>query len=157
MTVRVEYGLDEAELQIGKFYYLTGIDDPTIGLGKFGQKGALYLLIGNLGPKLYQKLDDGQTINWALYTIGGGATVNPQKYTVVLQAADIINGYINLPQTALANSINAAFDRLSVTETIDYTVSIVGGVTRITFTGDFGAGGLAPLIAGNRLTFEYLI
>jgi hypothetical protein len=55
---------------------------------------------------------------------------------IVLDATDIANGYIDLQHEAMAGSINAYVDRLAIHETDDYTLSVVGGVTRITFAGN---------------------
>jgi len=49
-------------------YFLVGIDDPT-KKETFAPKGALYLRAGDLGGAMYQKQDDGASINWKL--VGG--------------------------------------------------------------------------------------
>lgn len=53
-----------------------------------------------------------------------------------LTSTDISNGYVDLSHEAIANSISAFVDRLAIHEGEDFIVSVEGGVTRITFSGD---------------------
>lgn len=53
-----------------------------------------------------------------------------------LTSTDITNGYIDLAQEVVAGSISAFVDRLAIHQDEDFTVSVVGGVTRITFAGE---------------------
>lgn len=57
-----------------------------------------------------------------------------QKFT--LTATDISNGYIDLNHSIIDESLNAYVDRLAIHKTDDYTLSVVGGVTRLTFAGN---------------------
>jgi hypothetical protein len=52
-----------------------------------------------------------------------------------LETTDITNGYVDLAHEAVANSISAFVDRLAIHQEEDFTLSVVGGVTRITFAG----------------------
>ena len=81
----------------------------------------------------------------------------------VLQASDITNGYINLANLAYADSINAFVDRLAIHKEVgtpssvngDYTVSVVGGVTRITFINSLVTPGQEKLSAGDEIRVKY--
>jgi hypothetical protein len=77
------------------------------------------------------------------------------KHSVDLSATDISNGYVDLPHLALANSVVAFVDRLAIHQGSDYTVSTVGGVTRITFAGDLVSPGQSQLDANDNLYFTY--
>lgn len=78
------------------------------------------------------------------------------KHSVDLVAQDITNGYVDLPHLALASSIVAFVDRVAIHEGSDYTVSTVGGVSRITFAGDLVSPGQSSLDALDNLYFTYM-
>jgi hypothetical protein len=84
-------------------------------------------------------------------------------YKRVLDATDISNGYIDLPHLAVAtNGMCAYADRLAIHQgaSEDYTLSVVGGVTRMTFGGQLvlpeGSGG-QPLQEGDSIYVRYQI
>lgn len=64
------------------------------------------------------------------------------RYT--LTSTDISNGYVDLDNVAMEQSINVFIDRLACHAMDDYTVSVEGNVTRITFTESFMTSGEAP-------------
>jgi hypothetical protein len=59
---------------------------------------------------------------------------------------------------AIANSIHAFVDRLAIHEGEDFTISVEGGVTRITFAGDLISPGQSQLDANDNIyvRYEYL-
>lgn len=72
-----------------------------------------------------------------------------------LTATDISNGYVTLAQNAIAESIHAFVDRLAIHQGEDFTVSVVGGVTRITFAGDLVSPGQSQLDASDNIYVRY--
>jgi peptidoglycan hydrolase CwlO-like protein len=86
---------------------------------------------------------------------GGGASYEKESFS--LSSADIANGYINLARLAKVKSIHASVGRLAIHEgaTHDYTVSIVGGVSRITFLNSLVYPGVEALVAGDVIFVEY--
>lgn len=84
-----------------------------------------------------------------------GASVEFVKEKFTLSAGDITNGYIDLANLAIAASINAFVDRLAIHATDDYTLSTVGGVTRITFAGSLITVGQEKLSAGDVVRVVY--
>ena len=80
-------------------------------------------------------------------------TWSRQKFD--LTATDISNGYIDLAEEAIADSIHAFVDRLAIHEAEDFTVSVVGGVTRITFAGDLISPGQSQLDANDNIYVRY--
>jgi len=72
----------------------------------------------------------------------------------VLDATDISNGYVDLSFLAVEHSIMASVDRLMIHHTDDYTVSVVGGVTRITFAGSLITVGQEKLSAGDVIRVQ---
>lgn len=65
--------------------------------------------------------------------------------------------YVELAQTPVANSLVVFVNRLAVHEGVDYTVSVVDGVTRLTWAGDFAVGGVEEIELGDfiRVTYMY--
>lgn len=84
-----------------------------------------------------------------------GASVQFVQEKFVLGAGDITNGYVTLANLAIAASINAFVDRLAIHATDDYTLSTVGGVTRITFVGSLVTPGQEKLAAGDVVRVKY--
>jgi hypothetical protein len=72
-----------------------------------------------------------------------------------LTSTDISNGYIDLPHLIVPNSVVASVDRLAIHESEDFTVSTVGGVSRITFTGALVSPGNQSLDANDNVFVKY--
>ena len=74
----------------------------------------------------------------------------------VLDATDISNGYITLSYKAIQHSLRVSVDRLAVHQGAgnDYTVSLVGGVTRITFVNSLVTPGQEKLSVGDEVYVE---
>jgi hypothetical protein len=90
------------------------------------------------------RLDVLEAIEWA----------TPFKKT--LNGTDISNGYIDLPHEAVeTNGMSAYVDRLAIHQGEDYTLSVVGGVTRITFAGDLVSPGNQQLQNGDSIYIRY--
>lgn len=81
---------------------------------------------------------------WAFYK---------EKFT--LTSTNISNGYIDLAHEVEAASIHAFVDRLAIFEDDDYTISVVGGKTRMTFSGSLASGGDEELEAGDVIQVKY--
>lgn len=75
----------------------------------------------------------------------------PHKESKILTVTDISNGYINITRLAIAESTSVHFGGAELMETDDYTVSTVGGVTRITFSLAI----LALMSAGDKVYTKY--
>lgn len=84
-----------------------------------------------------------------------GASVEFVQEKFTLSAGDITNGYVTLANLAIAASINAFVDRLAIHATDDYTLSTVGGVTRVTFAGSLITVGQEKLSAGDVVRVKY--
>jgi hypothetical protein len=74
---------------------------------------------------------------------------------LVLTATDITNQYINLQHRVKHDSLQAYIYRLAIHQGDDYTLSVVGGKTRMTFSGDIATGGASALVAGDVLYVKY--
>lgn len=80
-----------------------------------------------------------------------------KKEVFTLTATDISNGYVDLGFEARPNSVVAFVGRLAMHEgaSADYSVSVVGGVSRITFLNDMVSPSEEALASGDVLNFTY--
>jgi hypothetical protein len=92
---------------------------------------------------------------WVVYngTLASIPAWNIESHT--LTSTDITNQYITLVFAANPNSLMMSVEGLGQQTIVDYNLSIVGGVTRISFAGNLATSGLTPLIAGNILYVQY--
>jgi hypothetical protein len=102
--------------------------------------------------------DGSGNLSWVNPT-SGSATFN--KETFVLTASDISNGYVDLAEVALENSIvflvrgaGVMLEGASYDYSVDYTGGN-GGKTRITWLNDLATNGAAELVAGDVLQIQY--
>ena len=59
------------------------------------------------------------------------------KVRYTLTSTDVSNGYVDLDHSAIDSSVHVFIDRLACHSEDDYTLSVVDGVTRVTFTSSF--------------------
>ncbi len=80
------------------------------------------------------------------------------KQNVALVPLDITHQYVDLAHLVTPNSLDVLFydERQMLAEAIDYTLSTVAGVTRVTFTGDYATGQPSALVNGNTLVCKYM-
>lgn len=97
------------------------------------------------------------------------SNVNPISYAYTLTSTDITNQYVDLdaangfPSNHPATGSSALINSVSIVPNggilqlkgVDFTVSLAGGSTRVTFAGDLATGGNAALVAGDILTVGY--
>jgi hypothetical protein len=81
------------------------------------------------------------------------ATRVAYKARFIAATADL--AYIDLPHNADANSLLVTVDRLVAFEGDDYTVSVVGGVTRITWINSLVSPGDEALAVGDYIGYQY--
>jgi hypothetical protein len=95
----------------------------------------------------------------AALIVESGVIVTPPAYVApiawkhihALNSGDITAGYIDLPHTAIANTITASMNRLAIHENQDYTTSVVSSLTRITLANTIASGGDEAAVAGDSL------
>lgn len=73
-----------------------------------------------------------------------------------LNATDITNQYIDLPHLVYTDTLHLSSSRVVFYEGDDYTLSTVGGVTRVTFVGPLAVGGAEALVSGDKLHYKAL-
>jgi len=82
--------------------------------------------------------------------ISAGTTCHKEEIT--LDATDISNQYVDLQEQMIPESLVIGVGaRVNLYETLDYTVSVVGGVTRLTFAGPSATGGAEALVLDDKL------
>ena len=65
--------------------------------------------------------------------------------------------YYDLANLAVPSSITAFVNRGAINESVDYTLSVSPMVTRMIWIGDIAVGGPEALIAGDRISVQYVI
>lgn len=105
-------------------------------------------LFGKTDKRLYLKTEDGDVF---VVTVGSGA---PKKESFTLSPTDISNGYVTLAYLAQADTMFLVLNGVIQSEGVDYTLSTVLGVTRLTFAGGLASGGGA-LASGDTLNVQY--
>lgn len=134
------------------------VDENKIVSTTISTTGALD---GGGGTKLSARVDA------ATVKINGSNNLESLKQTeqhITLSGTDITNQYVDLSFAAYGTS--ASVNSVEVfpdggpkgIKATDYTVSLTGGsggVTRVTFAGDFATGGASELIAGDILSITY--
>jgi multidrug efflux pump subunit AcrA (membrane-fusion protein) len=79
-----------------------------------------------------------------------------KKEEVILTEQNITDGYVSLSGAEIiARSMAASIDRLNVFESEDFSLSVVDGVTRMTFLNSFASGGDEAVEAGEKLRLTY--
>ena len=77
------------------------------------------------------------------------------KQIVTLSATNISNGYVDLASEHIPEStVIGVGQRVNLYETLDYTVSVVSSVTRVTFAGPSAVGGAEELEDGDILYIQ---
>jgi hypothetical protein len=82
-------------------------------------------------------------------------TPKNKKENPTLSGTDITNQYKDLAILTLSSSLILSVSGAMQTEGTDYSLSTVGGVTRVTFLGDLATGGNAALVSGDIMNFSY--
>ena len=82
--------------------------------------------------------------------------VQHRKSKFVLSSGDIANQYVELSMQAAEKSTEVFVGPLYVHENDDYSVSVVAGKTRITFSGEIASGGLSEVMAGDVIYVKYM-
>src|ERR1700747_1448273 len=86
---------------------------------------------------------------------GGGDPTTPTWEHLTLSPTDISNQYIDLAQTIENESMSVTFEGVTQYETTDYTLSSVGGKTRVSFVNGLATGGAKELVVSDILHFQY--
>ncbi len=109
--------------------------------------------------------DYGDTL-WALDTQGAitldttslsfvKLTPKFKQESFTLDGTDITNQYQDASFSASSGSMKVYYSGLYQRPGVDYTLSVVSGVTRVTFAGDLATGGASELVASDVLFFDY--
>ena len=98
-----------------------------------------------------------KTLKQAIVDEDIGAPPVCNKEAITLSGTNISNGYVDLSFEALAESLLTIYSRQVLIEGVDYSLSIVSLVTRVTWLGDYALGGNAELQENDNLYFQYIV
>lgn len=88
--------------------------------------------------------------------VPNGPEINVPKYeTFTLNATDVSNQYLTLANEALNDSVQVFHNGLKGRHLIDYTLSLVSDVTRVTLASHYATGGADELASGDVLEIYY--
>jgi hypothetical protein len=77
------------------------------------------------------------------------------KQSFVVGSNDVGTSHVDLSHEADSMSLVVFVGRLALHKDEDYTVSVVDGVTRISWTGSFGSGGDEEVANGDKIFVTY--
>ena len=106
----------------------------------------------------------GNTLNVLVDTVNNTTKINGSnqveglknnKESLTLSGADITNQYKDLSKLIATNSLVLEVMGVIQIQGTDYTLSTVGGVTRVSFAGDLASGGAISLQSGDVLYCQY--
>lgn len=98
-----------------------------------------------------------KTLKQAIIDEDIGAPPVCNKEALTLDATDITNGYKDLAFEALAESLLVVCNRMVLIEGVDYSLSIVSLVTRVTWLGDFASSGDSQFVENDIIYFQYMV
>lgn len=104
-----------------------------------------------LAPTLNEELANKAYVDAAV-----GTPLQGNKEAITLDGTDITNQYVDLEQEIEPETLIFSFSGVIQREGVDYTLSTVGLVTRVTFAGDLATGGAAELVATDVVSAQYL-
>jgi len=87
---------------------------------------------------------------------GVTAVVTGRKETITITSDDITNGYVDCSHLAIANTMILSTGGVMHQEGESYSLSTVGGVTRVTFSGDLVDPAASKLVAGDKVYLQYI-
>lgn len=127
--------------------------DPNFAATVAGQ-------IGSVDDKVDQEILDRASADSALdgrisaLENAPDAVIFEEDKEFIVDGVNVTNTHIDLPHLAKA-VLKVGVNRLNAYKTRDYTVSVVGGVTRITWTNQLGPSGLSEISGGDYVYVTY--
>ena len=114
--------------------------------------GNISTLISDLATETLNRSNADVALNNRITTL---ENVTPAKEKFLMSAAPTNLTYIDLAHEAIALTLQVSVDRLLLHEDDDYTISTVGGVTRLTWVGDVAIGGRQALENSDSIRVKY--
>lgn len=98
------------------------------------------------------------TLSGRISTLETALKPEGRKESKVMSSGDISNAYVDLASEAMSNTLMVSVSGTVQYEGEDYSLSVVGGKTRVTFIGDLTPDGDgAALVAGDKVYFQYMV
>lgn len=96
------------------------------------------------------------TTSLTFVKVPNGPEIAIDKFeSFTLSALNITNQYVDLANLAISDSVELFFQGVKQKHGVDYTLSNVSNVTRVTFAGDLATAGFISLIAGDYIEISY--
>ena len=115
----------------------------------------LTFVASNLAQETSARQAADVALDARLDSIEAAPHIEGRKEVKTLGAGDL--AYVDMAGLALDNTMMVIVGGLVHHEGDSYSLSAQGGVTRITWAGDLAAGGLNPLVAGDKVYCQYIV
>lgn len=120
---------------------------------RFGSNEVLCSAVPSENSSLTNKL----YVDTAIAGVSSAAATY-KKYAYTLQSGDVSNGYVDLQDAIVHDSLVSGMNRqFMVGNGVDFSLTDVDGVTRMTFVNDFASGGDIAIATGDILYVVYRI
>lgn len=84
-------------------------------------------------------------------------SIRGRRINKTLTSQNITDQYVDLSAFANPETMDIALVRDLLIYDVDYSLSVVNNVTRITFLGDYASGGATPFVAGDILRCKFFV
>lgn len=159
-TDQTENGIYDVEIDGGTYTLTRSADFDGSPASEVKQGSTFDVINGSVnGKKRFLQTTSNPTVgvsNLVFVEVPAGVVVPvASEEELTLNSTNITNQYVDLANEALAPSVKVYFSGILQRKGVDYTLSVVSNVTRITFAGDLATGGNIELINGDLLLVSY--
>lgn len=159
-TDATENGIYDVEIALGAYTLTRSADFDGSPSSEVKQGSTFDVINGAVnGKKRFLQTTSNPTVgssNLVFVEVPAGAVVPvATEEEITLNSTDITNQYVDLANEALAPSVKVYFSGILQRKGVDYTLSVVSTVTRITFAGDLATAGNIELVNGDLLLVSY--
>jgi hypothetical protein len=127
--------------------------DENVDLGNISE------LITDLSTEIIDRTSADSALDSRVTTLESQVltlqNVTPAKEKFLMNSVPANLTYIDLAHEAIELTLIVSIDRLLLHEDDDYTISVVGGVTRLTWVGDIAIGGSQALDSTDSVRVKY--
>jgi hypothetical protein len=159
-TDATENGIYDVDVTLGTYTLTRSADFDGSPSSEVKQGSTFDVINGSVnGKKRFLQTTSNPTVgvsNLVFVDVPAGAVVpvNTEE-EITLDSTDITNQYVDLANEALDPSVKVYFSGILQRKGTDYTLSLEGGVTRVTFAGDLATAGAISLVNGDLLLVSY--
>ena len=153
--------IDDFRFTNGVCRYSDSFSPPTAAFGTAQAVPAINMgateVLCSTAPSVVRSLANKAYVDNAIASVSGAAGAY-NRYAYTIQSGDVSNGYVDLDDLIVHDSIVSGMNRqFMVGNGVDFSLTDIGGVTRMTFANDFASGGDIAIAAGDILYVIYRI